>query len=198
MKINTLFVTFSFLTLLLVQSGQAAVREWQIDPAHTGFYFTVDHIFSKVRGHFGEFSGTVLFDPDNLAESSMRFVITVNSVDTAIPKRDKHLTSEDFFDAARYPQMTFESVGITHSGQNVYAVAGKLTVKGKSYDLILPLTLTGVKEHPIEKDKLVAGFNGTIVLDRLTYGIGSGKFYELGVVGKDVEVLVTMEALAKK
>jgi polyisoprenoid-binding protein YceI len=184
--------------VLYAQGAFAEARSWQIDPAHSGFYFTIDHIFSKVRGQFNTFSGTVNFDPANLAESSMTFVLEVKSIDTAIAKRDKHLQSDDFFDEANFPEMRFESVSITTAGDNEYTVAGKFTVKGKSYDLALPLVLAGVKEHPVEKGKEVAGFNGTFMIDRLAYGIGTGKFADLGVVGRDVEVLVTFEALSDK
>ncbi len=91
--------------------------------------------------------------------------------------------------------MTFESVKITDLGNNVYQVLGKFTVKGKVYDLTLPLTLAGVKDHPAVKNKEVIGFNGELTIDRLDYKVGTGKFYEMGIVGKDVEILVTLEAL---
>jgi polyisoprenoid-binding protein YceI len=184
--------------LLYTQGAFAEARSWQIDPAHSGFYFTVDHIFSKVRGQFNTFSGSVNFDPAHLTESSMKFVLEVESIDTNIAKRDKHLQSADFFDEGNFPEMSFESVSITTEGNNEYLVAGKFTVKGKSYDMTLPLVLAGIKDHPSEKGKEVAGFNGTFVIDRLAYGIGSGKFVDLGVVGREVEVLVTFEVLSDK
>lgn len=184
--------------LLYAQGAFAEARSWQIDPAHSGFYFTVDHIFSKVRGQFNAFTGSVNFDPANLADSSMNFVLEVKSIDTNIAKRDKHLQSADFFDEASFPEMRFASVSITTTGGNEYLVAGKFTVKGKSYDLTLPLVLAGIKDHPSEKGKQVAGFNGTFVMDRLAYGIGSGKFVDFGVVGRNVEVLVSFEVLSDK
>jgi len=188
----------SLLMLFGVQETEASAREWQLDPAHTGFYFSVDHIYAKVRGSFLEFTGTVVFDPEQPGESSMKFVIRTDSIDTGVAKRDKHLQSDDFFAAGDYPEMVFESVSISPAGENRYNVAGKLTIKGKSYDLVLPLTLGGIREHPAEKNKLVIGFNGALVLDRLDYGVGSGKFYEAGLVGRKVEVLVSFEALAEK
>lgn len=198
MKKSALMVVLFISGMVIAQSCYGAARNWQIDQAHSGFHFTVTHIFSKVRGHFAEFSGTVNFDPANLGESSMRFVIQTKSIDTNIAKRDKHLQSPDFFDAAQFPEMVFESVSITDVGDNLYNVAGKFHVKGKIYDLMLPLTLAGIKDHPTQKGQEVAGFNATLVLDRLKYGVGSGKFVDYGVVGRDVEVLVTFEVLSKK
>lgn len=181
---------------IFVPSVMAEVKAWELDKAHSNFYFSVDHIYSKVNGHFNDFSTEVKFDPANLAGSSFSFKIATASIDTNIAKRDKHLQSEDFFNAGKYPSMTFESVEITDAGNNVYEVKGKFTVKGKVYDLVLPLTLAGVKAHPAVKGKNVAGFNGTLKIDRLAYGIGNGKFYNMGVVGKDVDILVSLELLS--
>jgi polyisoprenoid-binding protein YceI len=193
------FITLTLICLLLAgQTVSAAVRNWQLDNAHSNFYFRVGHIFSQIGGQFNEFSGELKFDADNLAESRFFFEIKTGSVNTNIAKRDKHLQSGDFFDSGKFPLMTFESVKITDVGNNVYDVLGKFTVKGQTYDLTLPLTLAGVKGHPAVPDKDVIGFNGEITIDRLAYKVGTGKFYEMGIVGKDVEILVSLEALADK
>ena len=197
----TRFRFCSAILIVMLLAGQTvlgAVRDWELDKAHSNFYFSVNHIFSQIHGSFSEFSGEVKFDPTNLAESKFYFEINTDSVNTGIAKRDKHLLSADFFDADEFPLMTFASDKITDMGKNVYQVQGKFTVKGKVYDLTLPLTLAGVKDHPAVKDKEVIGFNGRLTIDRLEYQIGTGKFYEMGVVGKDVEILVTLEALSSK
>ncbi len=195
------FNIFTITLVFLVLAGQtvvAAARDWQLDKAHSNFYFSVDHIFSRIHGHFNDFSGEVKFDPKNLAESSFYFEIKTDSIDTNIAKRDKHLQSGDFFDTAKFPVMTFKSTKITEVGNHMYEVLGKFTVKGEAYDLTLPLTLAGVKGHPAVKDKEVIGFNGGVTIDRLAYKIGTGKFADMGVVGKDVEILVSLEALGTK
>ena len=195
---------FSIITLALIcvvltgQTVLAAARSWELDTVHSNFYFRVGHIFSIVNGQFNDFSGELKFDPDNLAESRFFFEIKTDSVDTNVAKRDKHLQSGDFFDSGSFPLMIFESVKITDVGNNVYEVSGKFTVKGETYDLTLPLTLAGVKDHPAVKDKEVIGFNGELTIDRLAYKVGTGKFHEMGLVGKEVEILVTLEALGDK
>lgn len=191
-------VCFLLLSLLIVPAAHSADHNWELDKGHSNVYFSVDHIFSKVRGHFNDFSTDIVFNPDALDKSSFAFTIKVDSIDTNISKRDKHLLSADFFDAGKYPTMTFASTEVTAGDGGLYNVAGKLTVKGKNYDLTLPLVLAGVKEHPAVPGKEVAGFNGKIVIDRLSYGIGTGKFYEMGVVGKDVEVFVSLEVTRSK
>lgn len=189
------------ISLLLAFTGSSAfgaARSWELDKAHSNIYFSVDHIFSKVNGHFNEFTLDLTFDPANLAESMFLFEIKTDSIDTNIGKRDKHLQSADFFDAGKFPTMKFESTQISDAGNGMYDVAGKITIKGQTYDLTLPLKLVGIAEHPAKKGTEVAGFNGTITLDRLAHGVGNGKFHEMGVVGKDVEVFVSIEVLAPK
>jgi len=187
-----------FLIGLIGSPLSAASRSWEIDKDHTNFYFSVDHIFSKVQGRFTDYEGTILFDPDNLKESEISFEIEVKSVDTGLGKRDRHLRSEDFFDASKYPLITFVSSSISKAGENIYNVNGNLTIKGVSSELILPLRYEGMTDHPFSKESDVIGFNGNLSLDRLTYAVGDGKYYKMGVVGKDVDILVTIEALGDK
>lgn len=199
MKKNMLvhFIVF-FLFGLTVSPLMASARPWEIDKEHTNFYFSVDHIYAKVQGRFTDFKGTIIFDPDNLRESTISFSIKVKSIDTGISKRDKHLRSKDFLDASSYPLITFVSSNITKDGENTYNIKGTLTIKEVSSELILPLTFDGVKDHPFSKGSEVAGFNGRLSLDRLAYKVGDGKYYKMGAVGKDVDILVTVEALREK
>jgi polyisoprenoid-binding protein YceI len=196
-KLSVVYLALFFF-IVSAQPVLAAARNWELDKAHTNFYFAVDHIYSKIRGHFNEYSGEVKFDPNNLAESRFSFKIETASIDTSIVKRDKHLQSADFFDADKYPLMTFESTKITAAGNGLYEVLGKFTVKGVEHELLLPLTLAGIKDHPAVKGKEVVGFNGKVTIDRLAYKVGDGKFFNLGLIGKDVEILVSIEALADK
>lgn len=183
---------------LIMGSLHAEVRPWKIDKEHTNFYFSVDHIYAKVQGRFTDYKGTLSFDPDNLKDSKISFEIKVKSVDTGIGKRDKHLRSADFFDESKYPLMTFTSHGITRAEENIYNVSGVLTIKDVSQELVLPLTFEGMRDNPLAPDMEVAGFNGRLTLDRLAYNVGDGKYYKMGAVGKDVDILVTIEALRKK
>jgi len=190
-------------TLLLVffsgaGTAFAQAPQWNIDKDHSNFYFSVEHIYSAIQGRFGKYSAEIRFDPADLEGSSFLFEIEVDSIITHIPKRDKHLLSPDFFNEAEYPLIRFKSSKITETATDSYDVAGKLTIKGREYDLVLPLTLEGIQNHPMKKDSLVAGFNGRVTIDRLAHGVGGGKFYELGVVGKDVDIFVSLEVLRKE
>ena len=196
MKLIKLLTFSTIVTLFGATSAFCAAKSWDLDKAHSNVYFSVDHIFSKVNGHFNEFTTDIKFDPADLDGSKFDFEIQVSSIDTNIGKRDKHLQSGDFFDASTYPVMTFKSSKISDKGDGMYDVAGTLTVKEKDYDLTLPLKLEGVMEHPAKQGTNVAGFNGRVTIDRLAHGVGSGKFYDMGVVGKDVDVFVSLEILS--
>ena len=198
MKIHSLWLTTLALFSLLVPASSVLARSWEIDPAHSNIYFSIDHIYSKVQGNFQDFSAFIDFDPAKPNASRFNFEIKVNSIATGIAKRDKHLLSNDFFDAATYPLIKFSAISISDGGNGQLKLTGKLHIKGKEHDLVLPLHFAGIKDHPAAAGKQVIGFNGRITLDRLLLNVGSGKYYEKGLVGKDVEVLVSIEALADK
>ena len=195
---KSLFTLTLAVLLLFGQNASAAARAWELDTDHSNVYFSIEHIYAKVQGRFAAIAATVHFDPANLKESRFDFEIKVDSIDTGIKQRDDHLRSADFFASSDHPLITFTSNAVTAAGEGVYQVAGTLTVKGKSRDLVLPLTFAGVKDHPATPGKQVAGFNGRLSVDRLALGVGDGKFHQMGLLGKEVEVLVTLELLADK
>ena len=195
---KSLFALTLAVLLLFGQNASAAARAWELDTDHSNVYFSIEHIYAKVQGRFAAIAATVHFDPANLKESRFDFEIKVDSIDTGINQRDDHLRSADFFASSDHPLITFTSNAVTAAGEGVYQVAGTLTVKGKSRDLVLPLTFAGVKDHPATPGKQVAGFNGRLSVDRLALGVGDGKFHQMGLLGKEVEVLVTLELLADK
>ena len=178
--------------------AQADAPQWKIDPPHAGIYFSIDHILTKVKGQFQDFEGQIFFDPDNLEESRAVFRVKVNSINTNNTKRDGHLQSDDFFSAKRYPEMRFESSSITHVNGNQYVLNGTMTIKDVSRKIKLPITFFGTKANPFDPKQDVAGFEARMTIDRFDYNVGNGKFLELGVVGKEVDILITIEATRKK
>ena len=188
-------IVYFLLFLFVLGPAQAFGQQWKLDPAHTNFFFEVKHTYAAVRGQFTEFSGDVYFDPENPGKSKFDFVIKVDSIDTKIGKRDTHLRSPDFFDAKRFPEMVFRSSKVTRAGDNKFIVDGKLTIKDVSKDLVLEFEYLGQKANPLKPGELVAGLDASLTIDRLEYHVGGGKFYEMGVVGKDVDILITLELL---
>ena len=191
-------ILFTLLLLSTLVPLQASAQQWQLDAVHTNFFFAVKHTYATVRGQFMDFSGDVYFDPDNPAKSRFDFVIKVNSIDTKVSKRDTHLRSPDFFDAAKYPEITFKSSRVSRGGDNIYIVEGTLTIKDVSRDLALEFVYHGQKENPLKAGEIVAGLDTTLTIDRLEYHVGDGKFYKMGIVGKDIDILFTVELLREK
>jgi polyisoprenoid-binding protein YceI len=195
------FIRLLLPVLILLVSGipvHSAAPAWELDRAHCGIYFSVNHIYSVTRGYFEDFEATIMFAPDDLAGSRFDFKVSVDSINTANSKRDGHLNSGDFFDAKKYPTMTFSSSSIKHIKDEQYMVIGTMTVKDVSQEVSVPFRFMGVKTHPFDKKLEVAGFEAQMTIDRLAYNVGGGKFYDMGVVGKDVDVLISLEVTRKK
>jgi len=184
--------------LMLPGMAHAGAGEWQIDKDHSNIYFDVNHTFVTVRGQFDDFSGTVRFDPENKDASEVAFEVRVPSINTNIEKRDEHLRSQDFFNAAKFPVMRFKSSNIRLVEDKDYIMNGDLTIKGESKKVSVPFTYLGMKDNPLKKGQSVAGFEADFSINRLDYNVGDGQFARMGVVGETVRILVALEVLKNK
>jgi polyisoprenoid-binding protein YceI len=184
--------------ILISSIALAEVEKWELDKAHSNIYFDVRHTYATVRGKFEDFSGTLQFDPENMTMGRVEFEVKTKSINTGIPKRDNHLRSEEFFAVNQYPSMTFQSTRVKQKQGNQYILVGNLTIKGKTNEVTLPFTYFGTRENPLEKGKMVAGFETRFSIDRLEYQVGPGKYAEMGVISKNVDILVTLEVLKEQ
>lgn len=166
---------------------------WNIDKTHSNLNFQVTHFFTPVNGKFHEYNSDIYFSPDNLAESSINVEVMVGSIDTNNEKRDGHLQSDDFFNAEKFPKMTFNSTKITSEGNNRFTAHGQLTIKDVTKDVKLPFTLLGVKDHPMKENTKVAGIKGSLKIDRTAYDVGVGDWAATAVVGDEVEISFALE-----
>lgn len=171
---------------------------WKLDKSHTSVNFSINHFFSAVTGKFTSFDGNFQFDPNNLAGSKADFTISVSSVSTDDSKRDKHLQSGDFFDAKKYPNMTFKSTKIEKKSEKEFLVHGKLTIKDKTKDVILPMKITGEMEHPMMKGTIILGVVIDTTINRNDFGVGTGDWAATMVVGDEVRIHIPMELNRKK
>ena len=178
---------------LATTAGVVRAATYTVDPVHSGVEFKVRHLVTKVSGQFNDFSGTIVAEFDDLDASSVEFVINAASIDTDSEDRDKHLRSEDFFDVASHPEITFTSSKITKAGDNEYAVTGTLTMHGVSKTVTLPVTFLGEAPHPA--GGTVAGFAITTTIDRKDFGIVWNRTLDAGgmILGDDVEVSINLE-----
>jgi polyisoprenoid-binding protein YceI len=186
------------LSLFLLGPGHLMAHEWELDSVHSGITFEIKHIYSTVSGRFTDFRGDVFFDPKRLDNSRFNFTVKVDSIDTHNGKRDNHLRSADFFNASKYSVMRFKSSRVSHAGGNKYILEGKMTVKDITKAVTVEFIYWGQKANPFKKNQMVAGFETRMKINRLDYHVGGGKFYKMGVVGKDVDILISLEMIRKK
>lgn len=197
-KFKTIGLTILLVSLALNRSAAQNATKWKLDKSHTSVDFSINHFFSAVTGKFTDFEGDFNFDPNNLSGSSANFTVSVNSVNTNNGKRDKHLQSADFFDAKKYPKMTFTSSKFEKKSDNEYLLHGKLTIKDKTQQVVLPLKVTGEMEHPMMKGTVILGLVIDTTLDRTKYGVGTGDWAATMVVGDEVKIHIPMELNRKK
>ena len=171
-----------------------AVRTFQVDKAHSEVDFQVRHLITKVRGRFTDYSGAIEFDQGNPAHSKVDFTIQSASIDTAEPKRDAHLRSDDFFAAETFPTLTFTSTKITPRRGDLYDVEGDLTIRGITKRVVLPVTHLGIAKDPWGNEKL--GFEAETTIDRKDFGLTWNAALEAGgfVVGDQVKVSLQIQA----
>ena len=183
-----------FLTLLGVLNVNAQdATMWKIDKSHTSVNFSINHFFSAVTGKFTDFDGNIYFDPNNLKGSKAEFTVSINSVNTDNGKRDKHIQSKDFFEAETFPKITFKSTKFEKKLDTEFLVHGKLTIKDKTKEVILPMKITGKMEHPMMKGTLILGVDIDITINRTDYGVGIGNWATTMVVGDKVKIHIPME-----
>lgn len=191
----------SFFTLLLCVGMLAAFTPaepmldaptWEIDKNHSSVTFSIRHFFASVAGSFDEFEGTVKFDPEDLASSSIDFSIKVASVNTKNERRDGHLQTADFFDAEKWPEMKFKSTSITKDGDQ-YVAKGEMTIKDVTKTVEIPINFLGQMEHPRREGAYIGGFSSEFTIDRNEYGVGTGNYVETATIGGEVEVTINLE-----
>jgi polyisoprenoid-binding protein YceI len=175
-------------------ASASAVRTFQIDKSHSEVIFQVRHLITKVRGRFTDFSGTIVFDAEEPARSSVDFQIAAASIDTAEPARDKHLRSDDFFGVEQYPTLTFKSTAITPRGDDRYDVAGDLTIHGVTRSIVLPVTHLGTAKDPWGQEKVA--FEAETTINRKDFGLNWNAALETGgfLVGDEVKISLSIQA----
>ena len=171
--------------------GQATT--WNLDSSHTRTGFSVKHlVISDVKGEFGKTSGKAQIDDADLSKSSVELTIEVGSVDTRDPKRDNHLKSADFLDAATFPTITFKSTKVVAGKDGARTVTGDLTMRGVTKPVTLEGSITKAITDPGGFTRRGASFAGK--LDRKEWGVSWSKVIDVGaVVGDEVKLDIQSE-----
>ncbi len=184
--VGMLFATFM---VALSPLCSAETQTWQIDPNHTAAQFSVRHLgISTVRGVFEKTTGTVSFDPSDPSKASIDATIDVNTINTRVQMRDNDLRSPHFFDAAKYPTITFKSTQTESAGPGKLKITGDLTIHGVTKQVVLSV------EGPSQSIKdpmgnMRMGGNATTTINRNDFGITTMP----AMVGDEIQIVLDVE-----
>ena len=178
---------------LLGASVISAQTKWTVDKSHSNVKFTVKHMtVSEVEGSFKVFDGTVEHTKADFSDAKINFTVDINSVNTDNERRDTHLKSEDFFNAAQFPQMKFVGTSFKPLGNNKYELKGDLTIRDITKPVVFAVSYGGTLTT---SRGAKAGFKATTTIDRFAYNLKWDRATEAGglVVAKDVVIQINLE-----
>ena len=171
--------------------------DYKIDPAHSVIGFAIRHYeISLVRGRFKSFTGTIRYDEADVSKSSVEFAAKIESIDTGVDARNAHLRTADFFDATKYPEMTFKSTRVERKAKDQYVLHGDFTLKEVTKQISLPFTMTGAIKDGQGNTRF--GIAAQTKIDRRDFGITWGKAMANGGLDVGNEVMIDLQLEAVK
>lgn len=178
------------IALAMTTAAAAQAGTWQIDPNHTAAQFSVRHLgVSTVRGAFTKVTGSAKYDPADPSKTSLEATIETTSVDTRVEMRDNDLRSPRFFDAQKYPTITFHSKTTKASGPGKLQITGDLTIHGVTKEVVLDVDgPTEPIKDPMGKG-LRMGASATTKVNRQDFGVSGLP----GIVGDDITITIDTE-----
>jgi polyisoprenoid-binding protein YceI len=180
--------------LFLAGNAVAAPVSYKIDPNHTDVIASWSHFgFSNPIAHFGQVDGVIVHDADNVGQSSVKVTIPLSGLEAHVADFNEHLRSADFFDAEKYPTITFNSTKVEAAGDNKLRVLGDLTVHGVTRPVVLDVTLNKSGVHPLGK-RAAIGFDASTTIKRSDFGIDK----YVPNVSDEITIRITTEAMVPK
>jgi polyisoprenoid-binding protein YceI len=175
------------------------MKTFTIDTSHSEVGFSVRHmVFAKVRGQFKTWSADLAYSADDPTKTAINAEIDTASIDTREEKRDAHLRSDDFFNAEKFPKMTFKSRRIDRAGDSRYKVIGDLTIRDVTREVTLDVEQTGHGKDPWGNHRL--GFTAKGAINRSDWGLTWNQALETGgvLVSDKIDVEVEVQAIEQK
>jgi|SRR6185295_16077349 len=185
--------------IALTSSYASAQIAWNVDPVHSKIQFTATHmLISEVTGEFKKFDGKISSADDDFNNASIEFTVDVNSISTNNEMRDNHLKSDDFFNAEKFPGITFKSKSLRKTEGNNYILTGDLTIRDVTKSVEIPVIFNGKVTDGY--GNLRAGFKAAGSINRLDYGLKWNKLLEAGgaTVSKDILFTINIELIKQK
>ena len=191
---------FTILAAMLFTVGAFAQSStWKTDASHSNVKFSVTHlVVSEVEGYFKTFAGTLVSSKPDFTDAAISFSVDINSINTDNEGRDKHLKSDDFFNAEKFPQMTFKSTSFKKVGDKKYVLEGDLTIRDITKKVKFDVVFGGTVKDPWGNIK--AGFKATGEINRFDYNLKWNSVTEAGgaVVSKEVAITLNLEFAQQK
>lgn len=179
-----------------VKYDPLATGTYNFDPAHTVIGFGVRHLgIALVEGRFKDIKGSVEYDAEDVTKSSVNFTAKIDGIDTGVAPRDTHLKSADFFEAEKYPEMTFKSTKVERANGRL-VLTGDLTIKGVTKQVSFPFSMTGGIKDPWGGTRF--GIAAGTTLNRRDFGINFGTKLPSGALDVAHEVSVELHIEAVK
>lgn len=187
-------IVLTLILALIPASTTLAADKYTIDPAHCHIGFSVRHlVINNIRGRFTDYEGSIIYDEQDITRSSVEITIKAQSVNTDVQPRDEHLRTSEFFDVAKFPDITFKSTRVEKRGTG-FAATGLFTMHGVAKEITIPFKINGKNNF---QGGTHLGVEGTVVIDRRDFGISWSATLDNGglVVGNDVTIELNIEAV---
>ena len=192
-RLLAISLLFASLSAFAADGTKVSAEKYDIDASHSGVVFGWNHFgFSNPSARFDKIEGSVLLDKTDLTKSSISVTLPLEGLDTNVAKLDEELKGSDFFDAAKYPTITFKSTKVDKTGENALRITGDLTVHGvtKSVTLDAKVNKIGIFEIPGVMKAQAAGFDATTVIKRSDFGVTK----YVPAVSDEIPVRITLDA----
>jgi polyisoprenoid-binding protein YceI len=199
---RSFIAALGFVALLAAGSAFAAPNDLIIDRSHTEVGFSLRHFFNKVHGEFTDFSGSIQYDPENVASSTVEVTIRDTSIFTGNDRRDNHLRTQDFFWTEKYPLITFKSTKVLPAkDKKRFQVAGDLTIRDVTKPVVLDVEVLGIGPVAMggRPASTQAGFLAKTKIDRKDFGIVWNRTMDQGgvMLGDDVDIELEIAAVTR-
>jgi len=174
-------ITQISLAMLLMYFGAAVAVEYrQVQANESAVMFGYTQMGVAMEGKFNRFTSQLAFDPARLDKAQASIDIDIASIDTGVDEANEEVVGKQWFDARTYPTASFVSSGMKSLGGNRYEASGKLSIKGRTRDVVVPVTFTDVGAR--------GRFDGVLNIKRLDYAIGEGAWSDVGTVANEIQI----------
>lgn len=195
MRFCVLILAFGLMVLGPFKAfAQTEITHWNIDSAQSSIVFEATEKGIPFQGRFAQFSGRIIFDEQNLAQSIADIEIDIASATTGLAGRDSDMMKPEWFDQATFPKARFKTASFVKTADQKFVAKGELTIRDKTIPLTLPFTLSITKD---QSGKDIAHMTSAVMINRMDFGVGQGSWSDDQTIGHHVKIMLTVVATAQ-